>query len=86
MKPRVLFVLALLAGCAEKKAAEPEPAQAAEPVATAPTTPEPTAAQLPIAADFDAEATQAITPVNYKAELATITKELENDEAALEAH
>ena len=84
MTKRVLMLLSLLAACTgEAREATDTPALA--PPATAPAepaAPEPTAEQVPIRDDFADEAAQAITADSYKVELATIAKELEQDEAA----
>jgi hypothetical protein len=81
MSVRTCIVFALLAGCVSEKSPEPAPLQPSVPVSAAPTPPEPTEAQLPIAADFRAEASKTITVETYKTELATLAKELDADEA-----
>jgi hypothetical protein len=73
----ILFMLSVLVGCAREPAAEPPAPEPSAPAAATPEPPEPTAAQVPIPADFSEEASKSITPETYKAELASIASELE---------
>jgi hypothetical protein len=72
--------LSLLSACTGTSS---EPAQDTAPAAPSVTTPsaakEPTAEQVPVAADFAEEAHAAIQPASYKAELAALAREIESD-------
>jgi len=73
-----------LAACGKQaeEAPAPEPAPVAPATAPAAATPdpatEPTAEEIPVAEDFEAEVTAEINPDNYMAELDAIEKELDS--------
>ncbi|MEJ7731240.1 MAG: hypothetical protein WKG00_18740 [Polyangiaceae bacterium] len=68
--PLAFAALLALAACDEQKPADPAtPAPAAEVKLTD--------ADLPVAADFEEDAEKTITMATYKAELETLTKEVE---------
>jgi len=70
----VLMVAALsVAGCKKEETSASESAHAATPS----TPDQPSAAQLPVAEDFEAEAEREITEKNYEAALDALAKEIE---------
>ena len=73
-----VFVVTMLtlAGCKMEETSAPESAHAATPSQTA-SPDQPSAGELPVAEDFEAEAERVITEDNYEAALDTLAKEIE---------
>lgn len=76
-----LALAATLAACSDDPPpkVEPEPAPSAPPAAPAPPELEPTADEVPIAEDFEAQAAEEIKPDNLSGQLDAIEKEIELD-------
>ena len=83
MKLRIACMFLLVGACTRTESTDPDSQPAVPSAPEAP--PAPTAEQVPVAADFTAEASQAITPDSYLAELEAIDKQLTADEAAAPA-
>jgi hypothetical protein len=76
-----LALMGFASSCEKEKTPDPAPAAPSAAVAPTPPPPAPQAAApaaetIPVAADFEEEAEKAITPANYKKELATIEAEI----------
>jgi hypothetical protein len=76
-----LLLLVTLWACGKKEAPPPAPAPAQTAPAEEPVAAEPTQEDLPVTADFEEEAQQAIRADNYQAELDALEKEISADDA-----
>jgi hypothetical protein len=78
MRPLMLTLCVLACACTRESSEDTsEPGTTAAPEQAAP--PEPTAEQVPVPADFEADARTTITQASYKAELAQLAQEIDAD-------